>query len=193
MSEIRALKDWLENKDCELKSWLLRHFGTTNKNKKARNWIFHEGIVDRLIIPEKPMEVTLARPLAPGFYRECEISTDENVDKQADGSFALGATVTGDSTPPKVLDSSTGKNVKFNVFGDGALGDHQVTITVDTKFGEAVVPMVLTVNYTVASAEATAFSDFKEAATDTAIPTTPPVEPPVEPPTDPASLAARRR
>lgn len=114
------------------------------------------------------MEVTLSKPINPGFYRECEVGTDEAVDKQSNGAFALGETVSGDSTAPRIRAEddperpSTAKLIRFDVFGDGVLGAHQVKITVDTRFGDEVVPMELLINYTVASKEATEFVGFKE-------------------------------
>lgn len=164
--------------DChnEFLALLRRAIGCKHdKNNRARLWVFHEG-ADKPITPiPKVMEVTLAKPIAPGFYRECEVGTDEAVDKQADGSYALGASVLGDSTAPKIRSvddperPSTAKLIRFDVFGDGVLGAHQATVTVDTKFGDEVVPMVLTINYVVASKEATEFVGFVEGA-DKAIP-----------------------
>ena len=54
---------------------------------QQRLWVFREGS-DHPIEKPKPMEVTLSKPIKPGFYQDCEVGVDEAVDKQPDGKFA---------------------------------------------------------------------------------------------------------
>lgn len=116
------------------------------------------------------MDVTLSKPIAPGFYRECEIGTDEAVDKRSDGSFAVGGVESGDSSAPRVRGAddpdrpSSEKLIRFDVMGDGALGDKVVTLTVDGHVGDGDVPLTLRILYTVAHKDATEFVGFKEGA-----------------------------
>jgi hypothetical protein len=137
--------------------------------KKVHLWVFLEGL-DEPIRKIEHMDQALSKPIKPGFRRKCSIATDEPVDKQVDGKYARSENVDGDSTPPTVLDESTSQLIQFWVNGDGAIGKKIVRVIVDAHVGEGDVALTLDISYEVASADATAFSDFKEIGADEAIP-----------------------
>jgi len=139
-----------------------------NEKKKHRKPIrlivFATGHDER--IPKEPpdMEVTLSKPIKPGFRRAFTVSTDEAIDKQADGTYAKSETLEGDSTAPVVLPESTDRLLTGWIYGDGAIGAKKARITVDGHVGDGDVPITLDITYEVASPDATAFTDFKEGA-----------------------------
>lgn len=110
------------------------------------------------------MEVTLSKPIKPGFRRAFEVGTDEPVDKQVDGKYARSVTLEGDSSPATINPESTETKITGWINGDGALGDKATEITVDAHVGDEDIPLTLVVRYTVASPDATAFVGFKEGA-----------------------------
>lgn len=110
------------------------------------------------------MEVTLSKPIKPGFRRAFEVGTDEPVDKQVDGKYARSAVVEGDSSAPTIDPGDNPQKITGWINGDGALGSKAVDISVDAHVGDADVPLTLTVRYEVASSDATAFVGFKEGA-----------------------------
>jgi hypothetical protein len=159
---IGKLKLILKGSGQEFRELLCKTLGC-GKHKTGRVWIFHEGTEDKPIKPqENIMDVTLSKPIAPGFYRECQIGTDEAVDKREDGKFAIGGVESGDSSAPQVSDESTEKLIKFNVMGDGSLGDKVATLTVDGHVGDGDVPLTLRILYKVAHKDATEFVGFAE-------------------------------
>lgn len=132
-----------------------------NKPKpKDRLWVFSTGD-DRPIERQLPMEITLAKPIAPGFQRSFTVGTDEPVDKREDGTYFSTAVVEGDSSAP-VIDSQTEKSVSGWINGDNTLGDKAVSIKADGHIGDGDVPIELIVRYTVAHKDATEFVGFKE-------------------------------
>jgi len=136
---------------------------------KHRLFVFATGH-DEQIPKETPMEVTLAKPIKPGFRRSFTVSTDEAVDKQPDGTFAKSETLEGDSTAAVILPESTSTLLKGWIYGDGSIGTKKTRITVDGHVGDGDVPITLDISYEVQSPDATAFTDFKEGA-DELIPT----------------------
>lgn len=137
---------------------------TCNEPKpKDRLWVFATG--DDRPIKEKPMEIQLARPIAPGFERYFSVSTDEPVDKREDGTFFVTATVEGDSAAP-TIETQTDKSVTGWIRGDGTLSsapnDKVVEVRADGHVGEGDVPIALRIRYTVAHKDATDFVGFKE-------------------------------
>ena len=110
------------------------------------------------------MEVTLSKPIKPGFRRAFTVSTDEAIDKQADGTYAKSETLEGDSTAPVVLPESTDKLLTGWIYGDGSLGKKKARITVDGHVGEGDVSITLDISYEVASPDATEFQNFTEGA-----------------------------
>lgn len=115
------------------------------------------------------MEVTLNKPIRPGFRRAFEVGTDEPVDKQVDGKYARSEVVEGDSSAPTINADTDPQKITGWINGDGALGNKTVNIIVDAHVGDVDVPLTLTVRYEVASPDATAFTNFKEGV-DEAIP-----------------------
>lgn len=139
------------------------------KRCKVFTLVFATGH-DEPIDPGIHMEVTLAKPIAPGFRRSFTVGTDEAIDKQPDGTFAKSETLEGDSTAPVVLPESTEKLLKGWIYGDGSVGAKKARITVDGHVGDGDVPITLDISYEVASADATSFVNFTEGA-DEVIPT----------------------
>lgn len=145
----------------ELREFLCRVI--CKQQPRARLWVFHEG-ADKPIT-ERPtvMLVKLSKPIAPGFYRECSIATDEAVDVDAAGVVARSETIVGDSSPARVRTTSdperpsTSKLINFDVMGDGAIGAKQTNITVDGHVGDGEVAITLEVEYEVANKDATEF------------------------------------
>jgi len=140
-----------------------------SKKPKQRLFVFATGH-DEQIPQETPMEVTLAKPIRPGFRRSFTVGTDEAVDKQPDGSFAKSEVLEGDSRAPEVLPDSTATLLKGWIYGDGSIGAKKARVTVDGHVGDGDVAITLDISYEVASADATAFQNFTEGA-DEAIPT----------------------
>jgi hypothetical protein len=134
------------------------------KKKPIRLFVFATGHDER--IPKEPpdMEVTLSKPIKPGFRRAFTVSTDEAIDKQADGTYAKSETLDGDSTAPVVLPESTDKLLTGWIYGDGSLGKKKGRITVDGHVGEGDVSITLDISYEVASPDATEFQNFTEGA-----------------------------
>lgn len=131
------------------------------KKPKQRLFVFATGH-DEKIPQETPMEVTLAKPIKPGFRRSFTVGTDEAVDKQADGSYARTEVVEGDSRAPEILPTSTDKLLQGWIYGDGSVGAKKVRVTVDGHVGEGDVAITLDISYQVASADATEFVGFTE-------------------------------
>ena len=117
------------------------------------------------------MKVTLTKPLKPGFRRPITLVPDEDVDQRADGSFAEVTTLSGDSTGT-VDPSSTAKQIKAFVNGDGALGTKVVQFKADGHIGDGDVEVTLDVEYVVAHPDATELK-LTEGTTDEPIPATP--------------------
>jgi len=143
------------------------------KKKKVHIWMCVVGDIPDEPIQKTNMEITLKKPIRPGFQRSLELITDAPVDKREDGSYAVGAVVAGDSSAPEILPESTNTSIKTWIKGDGALGDKTGSITVDAHVGTADVPLTANVNYTVAHPDATEFSKVNEGdpSTDVPIPT----------------------
>jgi len=139
------------------------------KKKPIRLIVFATGHDER--IPKEPpdMEVTLAKPIKPGFRRSFTVGTDEAIDKQPDGTFAKSETLEGDSTAPVILPESTATLLTGWIYGDGSIGAKKARITVDGHVGDGDVPITLDITYEVQSPDATAFQNFTEGA-DEAIP-----------------------
>lgn len=162
----------------EIKEGLLavaRSIGELNSkpecNKpKVNLWLFqtgHDEPIEKVIT----MEVTLSKPIKPGFRRAFTVGMDEPVDAQPDGSFATSEVTVGDSRAAEILPTSTNKQLNGWIYGDGSIGAKQDRIVCDGHVGAGEVPFELLINYEVQSPDATAFTDFKEGA-DEAIPTT---------------------
>ena len=134
------------------------------KKKPIRLIVFATGHDER--IPKGPpdMEVTLSKPIKPGFRRAFTVGTDEAIDKQPDGTFAKSETLEGDSTAPVILPESTSTLLTGWIYGDGSIGAKKARITVDGHVGDGDVPITLDITYEVQSPDATAFTDFKEGA-----------------------------
>ncbi len=140
------------------------------KHKKKRLFlvVFQTGH-DEPIERKTTMEVTLQKPIKPGFRRAFTVGTDEAVDKQADGSYAKTEVLSGDSRAPTINDTSTATSISGWIYGDGATGSKKVRISADGHVGEGEVAITLDVSYEVASPDATSFVGFQEGA-DEAIP-----------------------
>jgi len=140
------------------------------KKKPIRLIVFATGHDER--IPKEPpnMEVTLSKPIKPGFRRAFTVGIDEAVDKQPDGSYAKSEVLEGDSRAAEVLPESTATELKGWIYGDGAIGAKKDRITVDGHVGDGDVPITLDISYEVQSPDATAFQNFTEGP-DEAIPT----------------------
>ncbi len=117
------------------------------------------------------MRVNLSKAIKPGMRRPISVTVDEPVDKRADGSFAEGGQVEGDSTIT-IRDTSTETQINAYVNGDGSLGSKVVSVTVDGHVGEGDVPLVLEIGFEVAHPDATAFGAVVE-GTDEPIPAVP--------------------
>ena len=139
------------------------------KKPKARLIVFATGHDEPI---EKPthMDVTLSKPIKPGYRRQFTVSTDEAIDKQPDGSYAKTEVVDGDSRAPEILAESTATLLKGWIYGDGAIGQKKVRITADGHIGEGEVAITLDISYEVQTPDATAFTNFQEGA-DEVIPT----------------------
>ena len=141
----------------------------SKKPKEQRLVLFATGH-DEKIPQEIPMEVTLSKPIKPGFRRSFTVGTDEAIDKQPDGSYAKTEVVDGDSRAPEILPTSTDKLLQGWIYGDGSVGAKKVRVTADGHVGEGDVPITLDISYEVNSPDATEFVGFTEGA-DEAIPT----------------------
>lgn len=139
------------------------------KKPKERLFVFATGH-DEPIPQETPMEVTLSKPIKPGFRRSFTVGTDEPVDKQPDGSFAKSEVLEGDSRAAEILPTSTETLLQGWIYGDGSVGAKKDRVTVDGHVGEGDVPITLDISYEVNSPDATSFTNFTEGA-DEAIPT----------------------
>lgn len=115
------------------------------------------------------MQVTLKKPIAPGFRRAFTVGFDEDVDVQVDGSFVRSESIEGDSTAP-TISASTARTAAGFINGDGAIGKKRALLTADGHVGDGDVPITLEIDYEVAHADATTFTAFTEGA-DEAIPT----------------------
>lgn len=140
-------------------------------SKPIRLWLVTIG-PDEKMKGQQHMKVTLTKPLKPGFRRPLTITPDEDVDQRADGSFAEVTTLEGDSTGT-IDPSSTAKQIKAFVNGDGALGTKVVQIKTDGHIGEGDVEVTVDIEYTVAHPDATELK-VVEAGADEPIPTPPP-------------------
>ena len=141
--------------------------GHSKPKPKTRLLIFATGHDEP--IPGLTMDVTLTKPIKPGFRRAFSVSTDEPVDKQADGLYARTEVVDGDSRAPSIDIDSTSTQIKGWLYGDGAVGAKKVRVIADGHIGEGDVPITLDISYEVATPDATAFTNFAEGA-DEAIP-----------------------
>lgn len=152
--------------------WIIDVIRGRDKKKKRRvRWLVLTLGHDEPITPKpKHMEVTLSKPIRPGFRRAFSVTTDEAVDKQPDGSYARSEVLNGDSTAPVIDATSTGTMIKGWIYGDGSIGSKKVRVTVDGHVGDGDVPITLDVTYEVQSPDATAFTNFQEGA-DEPIPT----------------------
>jgi hypothetical protein len=125
----------------------------------------HDEAIPRPI----PMDITLSKPIRPGFRRAFTVGTDEAVDAQPNGAFARSENVEGDSTPAVISPESTATQIKGWIYGDGALGNKKTRIIVDAHVGEGDAALALDISYEVASPDATAFQNFTEGS-DSSIP-----------------------
>ncbi len=126
---------------------------------KVHLWIFTEGLDERI---PADMDITLTKPIKPGWRRKCTVATDEPVDQQPNGLYARSENVEGDSTPAVILPESTNQLIQLWVYGDGALGTKKTRVIVDAHVGEGDVALNLDLSYEVASPDATAFENFTE-------------------------------
>lgn len=149
------------------------HRMKNKKKNKIRLIVFQTGHDERMPSKE-PMEVTLSKPIKPGFRRSFTVGTDEAVDKQTDGSYAKSEVVEGDSSAPTIEPTSTDRVINGWINGDGSVGAKKVRVTVDGHVGEGDVSIALEISYNVASADATEFVGFTEGA-DEPIPAPTPV------------------
>jgi len=132
-------------------------------NKKVLLWLCLVGEVsDEPITKGISMDITLKKPIKPGFKRSLELVPDEEIDQGADGSFARTEVVEGDSSAPQVRPESTKNSLKLWIMGDGALGAKKVKVTADAHVGPSEVPLAVNVNYEVAHKDATEFSGVNE-------------------------------
>lgn len=146
-------------------SWIFRRRGHHHhkpKPKAARLVLF--ATYQDEPITGKHMDVTLSKPIKPGFRRSFTVSVDEPIDKQPDGSFAKSEVVEGDSRAPEILAESTSTQLKGWIYGDGSIGSKKSRITADGHVGEGDVPITLDISYEVASPDATSFTNFTEGA-----------------------------
>jgi len=116
------------------------------------------------------MEVTLSKPIKPGFRRAFTVGVDEPVDQQPNGSFARSETLEGDSTAAVIRPESAATQIQGWIYGDGSLGSKKTRVIVDGHVGEGEVSITLDIAYQVASPDATEFVGFTESPTDEAIP-----------------------
>lgn len=124
---------------------------------------------DEPIPKETPMEVTLSKPIKPGFRRAFTVGTDEPVDQQPNGAYASSEVLEGDSTAAVIKPESTATLIQGWIYGDGSLGTKKTRITVDGHVGAGEASITLDILYTVSSPDATDFVNFTEGA-DEAIP-----------------------
>lgn len=158
---------------CLMKAFrdLIINIGTGCTHKPCSPWTVVEG-QDERIPRDKPMLVTLAKPIKPGFRRPLTIVPDEAVDKLANGQFASAEILSGNST--FTIDaSSTEKAIKAFAYGDNALGDKVARVHVDGHLGEGIVDVTLDIAWTVATPDATTL--VLTEGPDEAIPGVPPV------------------
>lgn len=148
---------------------IINNYSCEHRRKMPRLLVFATGHDEEIERPT-PMEVTLSKPIKPGFRRAFTVQTDEPVDKQDDGSFAKAEVLEGDSRAPVINPESTSTSLSGWIYGDGAIGAKKVRITVDGHVGEGVIPVTLDVSYEVQTPDATAFTNFAEGA-DEPIPT----------------------
>lgn len=132
-----------------------------------RLFVFREGLDEP--IPKGNMQVSLSKPIKPGFRRPFSLTPDEPVDQLAEGGFAKTEVRIGNSTIT-INPSSTADVIQGWVNGDGDLGDKSVAILVDGHVGEGEVTLELVVNFSVAHPDATDLA-FVEGSADEPIPT----------------------
>lgn len=110
----------------------------------------------------------LTKPIKPGFRRPFTITPDEPVDINAEGTYVHVNILAGDSTVKIDAASTTATSIKGWINGDGAVGAKSVEFIADGHVGEGDVQVALTVDFEVASPDATTLG-FVE-GTDEAIP-----------------------
>lgn len=132
------------------------------KPKPTRLLVFATGHDEP--IQKDIMDVTLSRPIRPGFRRAFTVGTDEPVDAQPNGAFARSETIVGDSTAAVIRPESTNTLIQGWIYGDGSLGTKHTRVTVDGHVGDGEVEIALDIHYEVASPDATAFQNFAEGA-----------------------------
>jgi len=140
-----------------------RHGGKHKKPKCGRRWLLSEvGVVPLPVEITQMKEYTVTTPVPPGKGYALQLTTDEAVDVQPDGSFAVGSVIEGDSLAPNIMPTSTEKSIDVVLRGDGSVGVKKVKVRVDAHIGQADVPLDLDITYTVDHKDATDFSNVTE-------------------------------
>jgi hypothetical protein len=130
---------------------------------RARFVLLQEvGVVPLPVDITSMKEYTVTTPVPPGKGYALRIATDEAVDAQPDGSFAVSSVISGDSLAPNIMPTSTNKLLDVVLRGDGAVGLKEVEVRVDAHVGTGDVPLALRVKYTVDSKDATDFAQVTE-------------------------------
>lgn len=99
-------------------------------------------------------QVTLTKPIKPGFRRLITVIPDAPVDALPDGSFAELTIQAGDSTL-KNNPASTATAIKVWVNGDGGLGRKEGRVRVDGHVGDGDVEITVDLVWEVAIPDAT--------------------------------------
>lgn len=141
--------------ETEFRDLLCRLLGCKNvRQTKPRLWLITLGADEPI---PKVSYMKLTKPLKPGFRRPLTITPDEPVDQMTDGAFVKAEVISGDSTVT-IDPSSTAKEIKVFLNGDGAIGDKSVRFTVDGHVGDGDQPVSLDVDFTVANPDATSLT-----------------------------------
>lgn len=117
---------------------------------------------------KEPMEVTLSKPIKPGFRRPFTVKADEELDVRPDSNFVGVEVVEGDSTVTLTETNKTGASGFIN--GDGSLGRKVIRLVADGHIGDGDVAVTLDIIFEVAHPDATILG-FTEGAADEPIPT----------------------
>lgn len=96
----------------------------------------------------------LTKPIKPGFRRPFTITPDEPVDINSDQKYIKVNILAGDSTVT-IDPASTSTSIKGWINGDGSTGDKSVEFIADGHVGEGDIQVALTVDFTVATPDAT--------------------------------------
>lgn len=140
------------------------------KHRKPKCGKRHWLLVEVGVVP-LPKDITgmkqykVVTPVPPGKGYALKLSTDEAVDKQDDGNFATGTVISGDSTAPNIMPTSTNKLIDVVLRGDGGSGVKVVNVKVDGHVdgpGGTDLPLNLEIEYLVDHKDATDFSNVAE-------------------------------